>query len=351
VDRSLLRTWLGLAPGPWPPDHYALLGLPPGECDPAAVESRVLAAMDRLRPHQLLHPELVTEGMNRLAQALVCLTDPVARAAYDAARGFAPARPTPLPPEPSAPIILDADLLLDQPPPPDSTHRVEVPFAPGVAPPEPLPPAYEVVEPLPPTYELVEESDEGSRRPAYEVVEVVEADLVARPDVPWQPATRRQLFARLAAVRRLLAAWRKLKPVLGDPREPLARTARVLVLVEAVAEVRPLLDPLRGVVGEHGRPGGLVAALVARSLVLHTLRLLLPDQRRAVALDWHRGEMALLREYARLREIVRSGRPLRRRSRGRRRVAGWLARTPEFALVALGIAAILVAFLRLRTGP
>ena len=30
--------------------------------------------MERLRGYQLLHPELVTEGMNRLAQALICLT-------------------------------------------------------------------------------------------------------------------------------------------------------------------------------------------------------------------------------------------------------------------------------------
>jgi hypothetical protein len=40
--------------------------------------------MERLRRYQLTHAEQVTEGMNRLAQALVCLTDPVARTAYDA---------------------------------------------------------------------------------------------------------------------------------------------------------------------------------------------------------------------------------------------------------------------------
>src|SRR5207248_9650398 len=80
VDHSLLRSWLGLPPGPWPPDHYALLGLAPGPCDAAAVERLVLARMARLRPHQLLHPELVTEGLKRLGPAPGCLTDPAARA-------------------------------------------------------------------------------------------------------------------------------------------------------------------------------------------------------------------------------------------------------------------------------
>src|SRR6476620_8927364 len=88
VEHSLLQSWLSLPPGPWPPDHYTLLGLPPGSCDPILVEHRVLERMAQLRPHQLLQPELVTVGMNRLAQALVCLTDPAARTAYDAEIGF-----------------------------------------------------------------------------------------------------------------------------------------------------------------------------------------------------------------------------------------------------------------------
>src|SRR5947207_361061 len=31
TDFGVIATWLGLPPGPWPPDHYALLGLTPGE--------------------------------------------------------------------------------------------------------------------------------------------------------------------------------------------------------------------------------------------------------------------------------------------------------------------------------
>ena len=74
MDAGLLRTWLGLPPGPWPPGDREILGLADGPADPATVELRALAQMDRLRPHQLRYPELVTEGMNRLAQAMIALT-------------------------------------------------------------------------------------------------------------------------------------------------------------------------------------------------------------------------------------------------------------------------------------
>jgi hypothetical protein len=325
VDHLLLRSWLGLDPGPWPPDHYALLGLPPGVCDPTAVEAIVLDRMDRLREHQLRHPELATEGMNRLAQALICLTDPAARASYDASLGLVPT---------SDATVRDPELLLNRPPPLPAFVVVEEV--------EPLP--------LPPAYEVVWE-DEPAKPPVYEIVgDVVEAKLVARPTGPWLPATRRELFARLAAVRRLLAAWQKLKPVLGDPRETLSRPAPVLILLEAAAGVRPALKPLCDVVGGPGQPGALVAALLAQPLLLPTFRLLLPDQRRAVALDWRRAELALSREYVRLRELVRSGRPVRPRAWRGFRPLKWLIRVPEVAVVLLAVAAIAVVWWRGRGG-
>jgi hypothetical protein len=74
---------LGLAKENWPPDHYALLGLPRGETDRQVIEARVHDRMQRVRPLQLIYPEEATEAMNRLAQALSCLTDPAARRQYD----------------------------------------------------------------------------------------------------------------------------------------------------------------------------------------------------------------------------------------------------------------------------
>ena len=85
MDQQLVSAWLQLAPGTWPPDHYSLLGLRPGEADVARIEQQVYERMEIVRRYQLTHPEVATEAMNRLAQALVCLTDAAAKKAYDAA--------------------------------------------------------------------------------------------------------------------------------------------------------------------------------------------------------------------------------------------------------------------------
>jgi hypothetical protein len=84
MSHEWICSCLELPPDSWPPDHYTLLGLAPGEADSGQVEQRVCERMEKLRPYQLTHTEQATEAMNRLAQALVCLTDPAARQAYDA---------------------------------------------------------------------------------------------------------------------------------------------------------------------------------------------------------------------------------------------------------------------------
>ncbi|HEY8504987.1 MAG TPA: hypothetical protein VIL46_10420, partial [Gemmataceae bacterium] len=85
---DLLRDWLKLPPGPWPPDHFTLLGLPRGGGDIDQVEQSALERMELLRRYQIRHPEEVTEGMNRLARAMICLTDPAARRDYAQALGL-----------------------------------------------------------------------------------------------------------------------------------------------------------------------------------------------------------------------------------------------------------------------
>ena len=85
MSHELICSWLGLPPDNWPPDHYRLLGLEPGESDPERIEQRVHERLEIVRRYQLIHPEQVTEAMNRLAQAFVCLTDPKAKRGYDTA--------------------------------------------------------------------------------------------------------------------------------------------------------------------------------------------------------------------------------------------------------------------------
>ena len=101
MSRELICSILGVPTEPWPPDHYALIGLDPAQITPAAAEQRVQELSARLRAYQLTEPELVTDALNRLAQALNCLTDPRARRIYDLSRvgtiALVPIAPTPPP--------------------------------------------------------------------------------------------------------------------------------------------------------------------------------------------------------------------------------------------------------------
>src|SRR5262249_39748553 len=86
--RELIGTWLGLsAEAAWPPDHYTLLGLPPGEPDRGRIEHQVQGRRAGVRSYQLSNPVAATEAMNLLAQAFCCLTDPSAKRSYDARLG------------------------------------------------------------------------------------------------------------------------------------------------------------------------------------------------------------------------------------------------------------------------
>jgi hypothetical protein len=84
MNYEFICSCLQLSPADWPPDHYTLLGLEPGESDIRRIEQHAQERMEKLRRYQLRHADQVTEAMNRLAQALVCLMDPTAKKAYDA---------------------------------------------------------------------------------------------------------------------------------------------------------------------------------------------------------------------------------------------------------------------------
>src|SRR5947207_1177923 len=73
-DFLVIAGWLGLPAEAWPPDHYALLGLPPGESDVSRIEHSVHERLMRVRSYQLSNPVQATEAMTRLAKAFDCLT-------------------------------------------------------------------------------------------------------------------------------------------------------------------------------------------------------------------------------------------------------------------------------------
>jgi hypothetical protein len=231
----------------------------------------------------------------------------------------------------------------DELPASDVTQVLEVPFTAGLAPPAPIVLAYSVIEAQPPPL------------PAFEVVAepIVEAIVVPAVARDWQPASRRELYSRLTVLRRVIAVWQKLKPALADPQEQLNRPLPALHFLEAVLQLRPLLDSRIPLVGQPGKPGATVVALLQQPLSLHTFRSLLPDQRRAVALDWLASEAELQREHRRLRELSRWGkrrRPRLRRRNGLTRTLAWAIRTPESLLLALGLALLLAAGIRAWRG-
>src|SRR5436190_246615 len=79
MNAKILCGWLGLVDKNWPPEPCVLLGLKPGECDLTQIERTVHDRMAKLRCYQLSHPEEATEGMNRVAQAFICLTEEAVR--------------------------------------------------------------------------------------------------------------------------------------------------------------------------------------------------------------------------------------------------------------------------------
>ncbi|AWM39318.1 hypothetical protein C1280_21550 [Gemmata obscuriglobus] len=279
----------------------------------------MLDRMELLRPHQIRHPEVVTEGMNRLAQALVCLTDPLTRAAYDRHLGIAPA---------------PFEVIDDEP-----IERVSGPAPRPAARQQNLP--YEVIETDEPPYEVLPDStdDRAAAEPVILVSSVVSS---ARPRRQQKPAKlkRRTVYRRLAALRRACRAWEGLRPVFGTPGEPLATPVAVFEFLQAITDARAAFPGASFVLGPAPQPGGLVLVLVRVASVLGTVRGLLPSQRKAVAHDWHRGYTLLQHELAALRNLAR------RPSRGRNCMAQLgrlLLAVPELVLV------LLAALLLLRT--
>jgi hypothetical protein len=317
MDYGQLRKWLGLPPGPWPPDDRELLGLPPGPLDAAAVELRALEQMDRLRPHQLRHPELITEGMNRLAQAMIALSDigatPVPAPAPKPRRQpkKKPKNPDALPEslalsdpevvvvepaavEPAGPVILDAELV-DGPP-------QEQPAPVSIDPGEPVP----IPEPPP-------------------------------PGTAYVPLDRRLAYKELVALRRLIRTWDRLRPTLAVPGEPFLSPVKVLLLLDAADEFR---TSALGPFPEH--VGNRVAAILLHPLPMGLVRTLVPSQRLAVAKDWALTAAELRHRYDTIRYGLRRSVPRRGMNRWVRSSRRWLRSNPEWLLF---VAVLLLIFL------
>jgi curved DNA-binding protein CbpA len=350
MSHELICTWLGLEPGDWPPDHYRLLGLEPGESDAARIEQQVHDRLEAVRRYQLLHPELVTEAMNRLAQAYVCLTDPDARRAYDAGRPGRPgangarppaAEPAPVPATPVPVIALPAPVPAPEPPAPPAPVAV-----PAIA--EPAPPTVEpeipvvlpaiVADALPAT---PPPAPPQSRPKADPVLEASRSTAARRG-----LGTRRALYRRLAQTRRLMRAWERAGRYLANPKRRLSKPAEATELIGHLKAVREALEGFPALLGEAGQPGYSVVVLARQPVPVPIFQTLLPSQRETLAQHWKSGHQLLQAHRNYLRLEIQALRKRGRLGRALRAARHAITDQPGILLLLLALIALNIAIWR-----
>src|SRR5262249_51274539 len=251
MNHDKICAWLGLPTGQWPPDHYALLGLTPGEGDVIRIDHQVQERLAKLRCYQLSHPDQATEAMNRLAQAFLCLTDPAAKKAYDQATGIngaeaaAPVMPTPPALDDTA---VGAKTHVDwqgSPPPVRTPDNVSpAPIAPAVEPPR-LPPITQSVASTPVSL------------PADAVYEAAYASVDARRGL----GTIQAVVERVYQTRQLLWAWEQAGKFLNKPKRRLTGASSHLELRKRLEDIGDLLVDFPRILGQPGQPGYRVLAM------------------------------------------------------------------------------------------
>jgi hypothetical protein len=371
MNHELICSWLGLPADAWPPDHYRLLGLEPGENDLAVIEQRVHSRLDAVRGYQMMHPESATEAMNRLAQAFVCLTEPAAKRAYDQKLlgdrfRAAPPPPPPLPQrEPTfaaqssaAPLALATrqpiggplipaasgprDPLIwlytpgmngpggGTPPPPP----VRLPMAPPLAA-QSSPPPVERTTPPPPTL--------PPAQPA-EPIDTVVQSARSSPQVQRGLATKRALYHRIARTRGLLHLWQRIGIHLVDAEKKLSKQ-EASELFKLVKELEDTLGDFP-LLGEAGQPGYLIINLTQLDKA-RALMGLSTSQRESLQRDWKAGLKFLETHRKYLRGELRDHRKRGPIERAIRAARACLNEQPLVAgLLLLALAATSVALWR-----
>jgi hypothetical protein len=359
MNQDLICAWLGLPAGVWPPDHYTLLGLKPGETDPNLIEESVHQRLDTVRRYQMTHPEPATEAMNRIAQAFVCLSEPASKRVYDVAL-LGPAaggEPHAGAAEEGGPLVLDYnpdggrgappvrvtyDPTGGQPAPP-----VRVTYDPGA---ENAAPPVRRAPVVPPPLPVAAEALPVATAVALEPIPVAEpADPVteAARSAPARRGlnTKRQLYHRIVHTRALIELWNQAGKYLASPKKRLSRLADVNDLLHILRTIRDELHGFPPVLGEAGQPGYLVVALAQLNAV-PAFGTMAPEQREALTRDWQAGRTLLDAHRDYLRQEARS---MRRRTPVQhlgRFVRTTVAERPGRVLLLVALLALNVAFCR-----
>ncbi len=375
MSHELICSWLGLSEQDWPPDHYRLLGLEPGEDDTALIEQRCQQRLDSVRRYQMMHPEQATEAMNRLAQAFVCLTEPESKKQYDAdllGRPL-PAVETPADVEETSEAVDESNaptlpsLRLETAPPrtvpteEDTViHAADSDTVTGkaVSAPPPLPakppPLPVKPPPLPPLPPLPPPSQDASPTVVLKTTTLEKTERLPgrKPDQPAADGSaagkvdpileaarcteaRRGLGSRSAILRRLLLTrqllrlWDQVGAVVAVPKKGLSQSLAEK-LDRVLAEIERLLKGFPSCLGRAGQPGYQVVSLAAMQLWL-TFKNMDLLQRQSLSTDWQAGRKLLQAHVAFLKEEARA---LKRQSLWQRLARfGWSLCTDRLGLV------------------
>lgn len=288
MSHELICQWLDLPAGSWPPDHYRLLGLERGESDPELIEQRVHQRLDAVRHYQMMHPEQATEAMNRLAQAYVCLTDPASKKSYDAglmgaaADGAAPvavAEAPPGKPDPLAWLFGPAALPPSSATPPPLARLPSLPLAQ----PQTLAPVATAPEPAEPVDPVIAAAQES--KPARRGL-----------------GTKRALYTRVVATRKLLRVWEELGRYVESSKRRLNRSTDGPELERLLRDLTVLLRRFPRLLGAADQPGYHMIGLARQEDVARSASKLDPGQREVLSRDWLAGHKLLTahRDFLRL---------------------------------------------------
>jgi hypothetical protein len=345
MSHDLICAWLGLPAGGWPPDHYRLLGLTPGENDPKLIEERVHERLDAVRRYQMIHPEQATEAMNRIAQAFVCLSEPASKRVYDVALlGTAAEQPAALTQTATAVEDRDPLVLVYNPTGQDTAPPVRLQYDPtnqDTAPPvRRTAPLAEVIPEAIPFAVPVEEAPLAI--PVEPIVEVVPP--------PRSLEAKRELYQRIVQTRRLSELWNQAGKYLVQPKRRLSRLAEVNDLLRVLMDIREKLRSFPPLLGEAGQPGYQVLALVQLTSV-QMFQTLEPSQREAVSSDWQAAKQVLDAHRDYLRQEARALRKRNLFQRLGRAVRNTIVEEPGRVLIGLGVLALILAIINTYVYP
>jgi hypothetical protein len=306
MNKEMLCGWLGLPKAVWPPDAWALLGLPRGAYDLPTIEKSVQDRMAQLRCYQLSYPEEATEGMNRLAEAFVTLTE--------AASKPAPASPLPIAPAPApAPAKTPAPALSKDETSVTNKTRLDWRAAP--------PPVRKETASLP---ELIAEEDArhgdvltakpfvapaGPHRRAVDPAltrELAEKSAEATGNL----GTLDRVIERVEQTRRLLGVWDQLgKHLRATPKK--TSTKEGDAFAARLEKIALAMQSYPAFLGQPGLPGYRVVVQARLRIPLATVRAMPAEQRDDLLFDWQAAREILLTHRKYLRRVFHA---LRRQS-------------------------------------